>query len=126
MFFLGCRQLLVELEHGKPGNSARLFYYGFVLLAQLCPRPRAVFLICLIRIREDLLKGAEQSCEGQADSSAPSVLAHAGISQAQLSNFENGKVDLDAKMLKAVEKAIMEVGRRRTTEGFRILSDAVA
>jgi len=28
--------------------------------------------------REDLLKGAEQSCEGQADSSAPSVLAHVG------------------------------------------------
>jgi hypothetical protein len=28
-------------------------------------------------------------------------------------------------MLKAVENAIMEVGRNRTTEGFRILSEAV-
>ena len=49
----------------------------------------------------------------------------AGISQAQLSNFENGKVDLDAKMLKAVELALVEIGRRRTTEGFRLLTDAV-
>jgi Helix-turn-helix len=50
----------------------------------------------------------------------------AGISQALVSGFENGKTDLDAKILKAVEKAIMEVGRRRTVDGFRILSDAVA
>ena len=50
-------------------------------------------------------------------------LAH--ISQALLSNFETGKTDLDAKTLGAVENAIMEVGRRRTTEGFRLLADAV-
>src|SRR6185369_12826137 len=68
------------LEHGKPGNSACLFYYGFVLFAQLCPRHRSDFLICLMRIREDLLKGAEQSCEGQADSSAVRAgrLGHGG------------------------------------------------
>ena len=50
-------------------------------------------------------------------------LAH--ISQALLSNFENGKTDLDTKTLRAVENAIMEVGRHRTVEGFRILADAV-
>jgi predicted transcriptional regulator len=49
----------------------------------------------------------------------------AGISQALLSNFENGKTDLDTKTLRAVENAIMEVGRHRTVEGFRILADAV-
>ena len=47
------------------------------------------------------------------------------ISQALLSNFETGKTDLDAKALRAVEKAIVEVGRRRTTDGFRSLSEAV-
>ena len=47
------------------------------------------------------------------------------ISQALLSNFETGKTDLDAKTLRAVEKAIVEVGRRRTTDGFRSLSEAV-
>lgn len=50
-------------------------------------------------------------------------LAH--ISQALLSNFENGKTDLDAETLRAVENAIMEVGWHRTVEGFRILADAV-
>ena len=47
------------------------------------------------------------------------------ISQALLSNFETGKTDLDAKTLRSVENAIMEVGRHRASEGFRILSDAV-
>jgi len=49
----------------------------------------------------------------------------AQISQALLSNFESGKTELDAKKLRAVEDAIMEIGRRRTTEGFRLLADAV-
>jgi len=50
-------------------------------------------------------------------------LAH--ISQALLSNFENRKTELDAKTLRAVEEAITEIGRHRTVEGFRILSEAV-
>ena len=45
---------------GKPGNSAWLFFKGFVRFAQLCPRHRSDFLICLIRVRENLLEGAEQ------------------------------------------------------------------
>ena len=49
----------------------------------------------------------------------------AGISQTLLSNFENGKTDLDSKTLRSVEKAITEIGRHRTVEGFRILADAV-
>jgi hypothetical protein len=116
------------LEHGKPGNSAWLVYYGFVLFAQLRPLHRADFLICLMRIREDLLKGAEQSCEGQADSIAPSVRGHSGTvgSCAAAADCQprghlagvtvqlrNGKTDLDAKMLKAVEKALVEIGPSR-------------
>jgi len=49
----------------------------------------------------------------------------AGISQALVSNFENGKTELDAKTLPAVEKAITEIGRHGTVEGFRILADGV-
>jgi transcriptional regulator with XRE-family HTH domain len=50
-------------------------------------------------------------------------MAH--ISQALLSNFETGKTDLDAKTLRAVERALVEIGRRRTVDGFRLLGDAV-
>jgi len=63
------------LEHGQPGNSAWLFILRIRIFRTALSRHRADFLICLIRIREDFLKGAEQSCEGQADSSALPGLA---------------------------------------------------
>jgi len=49
----------------------------------------------------------------------------AGISQAHLSNFENGKTDFDPYSLRALEKALVEISRRRTVDGFRLLADAV-
>jgi len=80
------------------------------------------------RVVRDKLIRARRPCwptEARAIVSQQQIAKLAQISQALLSNFENGKTELDAKTLRAVEDAIMEIGRRRTTDGFRILSEAV-
>jgi transcriptional regulator with XRE-family HTH domain len=80
------------------------------------------------KIVRDKLIRARRPCgpsDARAVVSQQQIAKLAHISQALLSNFETGKADLDAKTLRAVEVAIMEIGRHRASEGFRILSDAV-
>jgi transcriptional regulator with XRE-family HTH domain len=80
------------------------------------------------RVVRDKLIRARRPCgltEARAVVSQQQIAKLAHISQALLSNFENAKTDLDADTLRAVEDAIMEIGRHRASEGFRILSDAV-
>ena len=80
------------------------------------------------RVVRDKLIRARRPCwptEARAIVSQQQIAKLAQISQALLSNFENGKTELDAKTLRAVDDAIMEIGRHRASEGFRIMSEAV-
>ncbi len=124
----------------EAGQFSPLFYYGFVLFAQPHLRCGPNFVIDVIRVRvktyskprNRIVRGklirTRRPCgptDARAVVSQQQIAKLAHISQALLSNFENAKTDLDADTLQAVEDAIMEIGRHRASEGFRILSDAV-
>jgi hypothetical protein len=50
---------------------------------------------------------------------------HRGMSQALISNFENGH-QVDAVTLEAIDRALVKIAQARRVESFRLLSEVVA
>lgn len=71
------------------------------------------------------LRSARRPCSKWAVVPQTYVAELAGVSQALVSRFESSKMDLGENQLRSIERALVEIGRRRTTDGFRLLADAV-